>query len=129
MGSGKKILYIILATLIGEIALVLFTTVAQEVLFDGISYNTSSQFDIVFGGLATFIAAILAGVVATLIVKGKSRWPIFIISIVIVIEMTYLMVSGILTDPIWFDTLAGLSLILGIWLGYFAAKKYIFTAS
>ena len=68
----KSLILIILATVVGEIALILLTTFAQEVLFDGISYLYSSNFDIYVGGFMTFLAAVVAGMIAALIVKGQS---------------------------------------------------------
>lgn len=124
MTKGKKWGLIILAAVIGEIALVLLTTVAQEVLYDGINYYTSSPSDLIFGGLATLMAAVLAGMIASAIVRGQNYWPQVIISVIIITEMTYLMASGVLTSPIWFDTMAGLSLLLGIWLGRLFYLKY-----
>ncbi|MEW2922767.1 hypothetical protein AB1A65_14940 [Muricauda sp. ANG21] len=117
MGS-KKIFRIVLAIIGGEIALIIFATIAQEVLFNGISYTTSSFSEIVFGGLATFIAAILAGAVARLIIHGKINLVPLGISVLITLEMTYLIVTGKTGDPIWFDILAGGSLIAGVWLGF-----------
>ncbi len=121
---AKGILWGVLATVIGEIALVLLTTLAQEVLFGGISYNTSSNFDIIFGGLATFIAAVLAGVITSKIAGHSTYWPHIIISFLITAETIYLIASDQTNDPIWSDALAGLTLILGIWLGRFLVIQY-----
>lgn len=125
-GSMKTFLAIILAAVLGEITLILGTTLAQEVLFDGIDYYTSPMSDIVFGGLATFIAAVLAGVVAAMPVKAVSRLPHLIISLIIVMETTYLMASGSLNGPLWFDLLALASLIIGVWAGHYASKVFIY---
>jgi hypothetical protein len=119
-----RVFKIILATIIGEMALVLFTTVAQEVLFDGIRYSTSPNFDIYVGGFATFIAAVLAGLVASYIVNGNSYVPALLISVLITGETTYLITSEATQDPPWADALAGLSLVLGIWLGYYLIGKF-----
>ena len=125
MSAKSSYKYIILAVILGEIALILLTTIAQEVLYDGISFATSSNIDMIFGGLATFVAAVIAGIIAVAITRGSTRIPPTIISILIFAEMTYLMLSGKLNNPIWFDILLGLSLILGIWLGYYIVKKFL----
>lgn len=122
----KKSSIIILAAILGEIALILLTTVAQEVMFDGIDYYTSPLSDIFFGGLATFIAAVLAGMVAAIPVKGISGMPHLIISIIIVLETAYLMISGVLNGPVWFDLLASCSLIIGVWAGHYASRGFIY---
>jgi hypothetical protein len=116
--DSKKIFRIVLVIIGGEIALIIFATIAQEVLFKGISYTSSSLSQIVFGGLATFIAAILAGVVARLIIHSKINLVPLGISVLITLEMTYLIVTDKTGDPIWFDILAGGSLIAGVWLGF-----------
>ena len=126
MAFNKKLAWIILASLLGEAALVLLTTVAQEVLFDGIDYYHSSLGDIFFGGLATFIAAVLAGIIASLVVRGKSFVPHIVITVLISLEMTYLMATGIVDGPFWFDVLSGLSLVVGIWVGHYASQSFIF---
>lgn len=122
----RKIGGIILAALVGEIALILLTTVAQEVMFDGIDYFASSLSDIFFGGLATFLAAVLAGMAASLVVGGRTVAPHIVISIIIIIETTSLILTGVLSGPVWFDILGGLSLILGVWAGHYAAQAFLF---
>jgi len=114
----KNIIRIILAILGGEIALILLTTIAQEVLFSGIRYNSSSNFELVFGGLATFAAAVLAGFIAHLI-KAKNKIIPLVISLIIITETTYLISINLSKDPVWFDAIAGASLIIGVWMGFF----------
>ena len=114
----KQIIRVTAAILVGEIALIILATVAQEVLFNGITYNASSNFELMFGGLATFIAAILSGFVARLVSKTYHIAVPIGISILITAEMTYLITINQTKDPIWFDVVAGISLIVGIWIGY-----------
>jgi len=121
----KNIFKIALAVLVGELALILLATLAQEVLFDGIRYNTSSMFDLFFGGLATFLAAVGAGYLARLVVKEPKYAVPIALSVIISIEMTYLIVTNKTGDPVWFDVLGGSSLIFGIWLGFFGINKLI----
>lgn len=120
----RQVSLIVCAILGGEIALILFATIAQEVLFNGITYNTSSMSEILFGGLATFVAAILAGLAARLIIKYYEKVVPIAISIIITVEMTYLINTNKTGDPAWFDIMGGLSLIIGIWLG-FSYTKFI----
>jgi hypothetical protein len=124
LGTTGSTRQIILAAVPGEFALIILTTVAQEVLFNGIDYNTSPKFDLVLGGMATFIAAVLAGLLASIIVKGNSLTPHWIISVLILIEMTYLITTGVLTGPLWFEILSGFSLIVGVMAGQVAYKSF-----
>jgi hypothetical protein len=124
LGTTGSTRQIILAAVPGEFALIILTTVAQEVLFNGIDSNTSPKFDLVLGGMATFIAAVLAGLLASIIVKGNSLTPHWIISVLILIEMTYLITTGVLTGPLWFEILSGFSLIVGVMAGQVAYKSF-----
>jgi len=115
---------ILLAVLAGYLALILLTTVAQEVMFSGIDYYDSPRDDLIFGGLATFIAAVFSGMVAAILVDGRSVIPHLVISILILTETTYLILSGTLRGPLWFDILSGLALIIGVWAGHFAIRRF-----
>ncbi len=113
----KHILFGILAIILGEIALILCTTIAQEVLFDGVnSHSTIST--IVFGGFFTFLAAVVAGWVSRIIGRNYTIIIPSVLSFFILAEITYLIFSGITHDPVWFDILAGSGLIIGVWTGY-----------
>jgi len=113
----------ILATVLGEVALVLLTTVAQEVIYNGISYRSSPMPDILIGGMLTVMAAVLSGVIASYIGGKENYWPHGFISILIIAEMTYLILSGLTKDPLWFDILAGLSLVTGVWVGFMIRRN------
>ena len=65
--TAKRFFIILIAAIAGEIALVLFTTLAQEVIVDGVQWGVSSTGDLILGGVATLIAGILAGMVASTI--------------------------------------------------------------
>jgi hypothetical protein len=57
-------------------------------------------------------------------VKGNSLTPHWIISVLILIEMTYLITTGVLTGPLWFEILSGFSLIVGVMAGQVAYKSF-----
>ena len=118
--NTKKILFIIIGVILGEVALVLFTAFVQAFLFDGISYTSSDKTTLILGGFLTIVAAVLAGVVARMVGRTYSRIIPSVISLIIIAEMTYLITSGITNDPVWFDVLSGIGLIAGIWIGYHA---------
>ncbi|MBT8272433.1 MAG: hypothetical protein KJO77_01415 [Bacteroidia bacterium] len=105
---------IIAAVVAGEATLVLLITLIQEIIFDGIS-SESPFAELFLGGLGTFLSAVAAGIVAYLIVGKKTVTPHIIISILVFIESTYLIFIRGSSDPLWFDLLAALSLLIGIW--------------
>lgn len=111
---------IIAAILVGEIVLVLLTTLAQEVLFNGIRFTSSPWSVLIFGGLATFLAAVGAGWIARWVISEDQKIVPTVISLLIIIETGYLISRQVSGDPVWFDILAGLSLVVGVWLGFYA---------
>lgn len=119
----KNIFKVVLAAVVGEAVLVLLTTVAQEVIVDGVNLETSSTLDLFLGGGATLLAGIITGLIISLISGKTVKLPHIIISLLIGIETTYLIVSNKVSGPIWFDIVSGLALIGSIWIGYILFQK------
>ncbi len=119
----KKILLMVLAVILGELVLVLGTTFAQVVLVDGVHWGKSSTSEMLIGGIATIIAAVLSGAVAYLVVKKQNTIPLIVISILITLETTWLISTGRTSNPLWFSILAGLGLIFGVWMGKFVVDR------
>ncbi|MCM8568281.1 hypothetical protein NE848_02760 [Gramella jeungdoensis] len=111
-----------MAAIIGEIVLVLLTTVAQEILVDGVHFGISSNKDLIIGGLATLIAGILTGFVTSFL-GGGSKWPVSIISFLIVLETFLLIYFQKINNPVWFSILSSLSLIASVWVGFYIHNK------
>ena len=112
-----RALLILIAVILGELVLVLGTTFAQEILVDGVHWETSGTSDLVLGGTATVLAAILSGIVAYATVRKRSAIPLVILSILVIAETTWLIVTGRTTNPLWFSITAGFSLVAGFWAG------------
>ena len=117
MKTLRNIFEILVAVIAGESILVFLITIVQEQLFGGISYRESPLFDIIFGGLGTFLSAFLAGVAAYLIVGKRTVLPLVIISALVITESIWLLFFSGSLDPLWFDAMASSSLLVGIWLG------------
>lgn len=124
MKTYELVIRILIAIVIGEIILVLGTTVAQEIMVDGVSWYSSNTFELFIGGIGSFLAAVLSGVVAYMIVKKSSIIPIIILSILVLIETIWLIQSGRFEEPIWFSLLGGAILILGFWVGKAVTVKF-----
>ena len=118
----NPILRIIAAVVVGEILLVLLTTVAQEVLVDGVYIEHSSVSDLILGGTATLLAGAISGYVAGCI-SVKSKIPLILISLLITIETIYLITANKTDGPIWFDVVSALALIFSVCFGYKLSKN------
>ncbi len=117
MNRTELILRILIAVVVGEILLALGTTLAQEVFVDGVSWETSGRSDLLIGGLGSLLAAMVSGAVAFLIVRRASRIPVLVISVLVILETSWLVLSGRSGGPLWFSVLGGALLIAGLWLG------------
>jgi len=115
----KTVIKLVIATIIGEIALIFLTTIAQEVLVNGVYINSSSPADIVVGGTATLLAGMMTGVITTLISSVRYKLPIWIISFLITLETCYLIMTSKTQNPTWFDIISAFSLIVSVWCGYY----------
>lgn len=125
MKKIEIIIRILIAIIIGELILVLGTTLAQEVIFDGIGWNTSSYTELLIGGFGSFLAAVLSGAVAYLIVKQANQIPIIVLSILVFMETSWLIQSGRFEEPIWFSVVAGGTLIVGFWVGKLILSRFL----
>ena len=119
----KNILFITLAIILGFASLTLFTAIAQEVIYDGISLTNSPLPTLIIGGGLSVLSAVLAGCVARLIYSPYKIIVPGIISLLIVADTTNLIFNNLTIDPAWFDILAGGSLIIGIWVGYYYTQN------
>lgn len=107
--------YIIMAGLI--------TLWQSGVFHETISYHGSSRSVLYIGGLGTVLSAVIAGWVAGRAFNFTSDLPHIIMSVLVVIESTYLTLADKTGDPLWFDILAALSLIIGIFFGFWVGLK------
>lgn len=112
----KTGLLIVIAAVAGYLAMVLLITIVQEWIFGGVSYNKSSLWVLALAGLGTFLSALIGGWVAFAINRYQTKISNIIMSIVVVVETSWLLTTWKADNPVWFDVLASGSLILGILL-------------
>ena len=128
----KNIAIIIIATCIGYAAMGLLITAVQEWLFHGINYYKSSLFELIIAGLGTFLSAIAAGWIAYKINSSRTKASNYIMCVLVLFVTAWLITTKKADNPLWFDALAALSLIVGILIGCnlknFRKSKDSFTA-
>ncbi len=124
MKSKMRLFLIVLATVLGGLSLVLYTTLSEEIILKGISYCTSSLSKLAYGSFTFFISAFLAGFLASLVVVRDNSWPHFLISAAIFGKMLFLLFFGYWAISFWSVTGLHVSLIAGLWAGFFGAAKF-----
>ena len=124
MTYRTKSLLTVMATLVGALSLLLFTTLAKDIFFGNVTFCTSSVSALALKTAAIFSAGIIAGFMSSLIVVRDNLLPHLVISGLVLVKMCYVVSCGQTGNPMWFDTLMDFSLIPGLWLGCYGALKF-----
>jgi hypothetical protein len=106
-----------LSVICGYVALVLLATVVQQFWLGGVSYRSSGNTTLVLAGIFTTLSAVIAGLVTAAIARRRLLVHALPICLAIAVETTVLYRTGRVDGPLWFEALAGASLILGVLLG------------
>jgi len=112
------------AVVIGYAVLVLLSTLAQEGWLGGVSYHGSSLQTLILASVFTPMAAVIAGFVTAMIARKRVFIHALPICLGIAVETTLLYRTGGVDGPLWFEALAGATLIGGVLLGVGAWHWY-----
>lgn len=111
-----------LSVIVGYVVMVLLLVVAQDLTFGRPELGTTPFYNIFFAGIGSVLAAVGGGWAAGQIKRHKQLWPQQIMCLLLIVESTYLITNGILTNPIWFELLASMSLLFGVLIGGWIAN-------
>lgn len=112
------------AVLAGYATLILGTTLVQENLLGGVSYESSAPRILVAAGMLTPIAGVVAGMVTGGIAAQRPLLHALPIAAAIAVETTLLYRTGRVDGPLWFETLAGGALAAGVIIGAVFAGRW-----
>lgn len=101
----------------GYILLVLLSTLVQEAWLGGVSYRDSSLKTLILAGIFTPVAGVIAGYATATIARRRPFLHALPICLAIAVETTVLYRTGKVDGPLWFEALAGATLIGGVILG------------
>ena len=124
MARRTKLVLTVMATVIGGLSLLLFTTLAKDIFFANVNFCSSSVGALTLKTMAIFSAGIVAGFMSSLIVVRDNLLPHLVISGLVILKMCFVVSCGQMGNPVWFDTLLDFSLIPGLWLGCYGAIKF-----
>lgn len=105
------------AILCGYVALIVGTTVVQEAIFGGVSYQSSGRSTLIAAGVLTPLAGVLAGAVTGSIARARPAFHALPIAVAIAVETTVLYRTGRVDGPLWFEALAGAALAVAVLAG------------
>lgn len=105
------------AIVIGYVVMVMGTWFAQEGMFPNVEYGQSSWVSLCLLGFFASAGGGLGGLVTAMIAPRRPYFHLVPMAVLITVETTTLFVKGRLHGPLWFETMAGGSLILGTFVG------------
>jgi hypothetical protein len=101
----------------GYVLLVLLSTLVQEAWLGGVSYRDSSLKTLILAGIFTPVAGAVAGFATATIARRRPFLHALPICLAIALETSVLYRTGRVDGPLWFEALAGATLIGGVVLG------------
>ena len=121
----KQIVRVIGSLLVGYLGIVIGALLGQDLLFGGVSsyYETPASTLWIAGGLTT-LGAVAGGAAMAWVSKFHPWVSVILMGTWLTFERTYLARQGILDNPLWFDAIAGGSVIAGVALGSFLYVSY-----
>lgn len=120
----KRAGLLLVSLVVGYGTMVILITLVQEGLFGGVSYSSTPLPQLAVAGLLTVGSAVVGGAVAARIFGPPWFPPAGLMCGLVTLETSYLIKTGVLTDPLWFDVSAGISLVVGILVGAYVTRKW-----
>ncbi len=121
----QQIVRVIGSLLVGYLVIVVGAILGQDLLFGGVSsYDESPASTLWIAGGLTTLGAVAGGAAMAWISKFHPWVSVSLLGAWLAFERMYLARQGILDNPLWFDAVAGGSVIAGVALGAFLYVSY-----
>ncbi len=105
------------AAVAGYAVIVLGTTLTFEIWLGDFGYYESSPGELALGSLGAAVSGLAGGLVAGLVAGRRPLLHVLGVMVLLVIDTTYVLTSGISSDPLWFDLGGSGTLIVTALLG------------
>ncbi len=115
------------AVVVGYAVIVIGTTLAFELWLGGIGYYKSSTPVLAVASVAAFLSGFSGGYVAAWLGGRPQLLHAAGVLIPLIIDTTYVVTSGLSTDPVWYDLVGAVTLmgaaVLGGYVRQFQSKR------
>ena len=121
----KRIVRVIGSLLVGYLGIVIGAILGQDLLFGGVSsYEGTPASTLWIAGGLTALGAVAGGAAMAWVSKFHPWVSVGLLAAWLAFERIYLARQGILDNPLWFDAVAGGSVIAGVVVGAFLYVSY-----
>lgn len=120
----QRIGMFLLAVVAGYAMMILLIVLVQEGIFGGVTYQETPLPQLLVAGVLTTASAVAGGAVAARVFGKPFFPPALAMCGLVVLESTYMIGSGRMPGPLWFDIMAASGLLVGILLGAFVIKRW-----
>lgn len=103
--------------LAGYVLMVVLITLVQETWLGGVSFQKSGAGVLVAAGAGTVLSAVAGGAFAALVAPARPHLHALAMCVLVAVETSYLVATGRVGGPLWFDLAAAASLVVGILAG------------
>lgn len=114
----------IFAMVFGLFIMTLYTTLVEDVFFKNVAFCSATGLQLLAKGTALTSAGLITGFLASLLVLQDNHYPNIFLSVIVPINSFFFVGCAASMEPFWYGFISDLSLIVGLWLGYFLAIRF-----
>ena len=122
-GPVLRALRSVAAVLAGYAVIVVGTTLAFETLLGGIGYYKSSRTVLAIASVAAFFVGFCGGFVSAWVGGRPRLLHAAGLLLPLAIDTTFVVTSGVSSDPLWYDLAGSLTLVVAALLGGYACER------
>ena len=121
-GPVLRALRSVAAVLAGYAVIVAGTTLAFESILGGIGYYKSSATVLAIASVAAFVVGFCGGIVSAWVGGRPRLLHAAGLLIPLAIDTTFVVTSGVSSDPLWYDLVGSLTLVVAALAGGYACE-------
>ena len=118
-----RLLRSLAAVVAGYAVIVLGTVLVLSVLLDDVTYAEAGVLEHAVGAIGTILTGLLGGYVAARLAGRQPVGHALGVVLILIVEMTWILTTGVGSNPAWFDAAGGLTLMVTAALGALVYAK------